>query len=363
MNVHRCRLSTGIQRTPEFERKRLACFAVNVGLKCGHDCLFFSTGAVLRRHKGFKAAGENPFGHGYAIVDPSTPERVARDAARMRERGLVQLCTLTDAWAPEAKRHDLGRRCLEAILSQPGWSVRILTKSAVVVDDFDPIEQHRDRVLVGLSLTATPEKADINKVLEPNASDIQERMLAMVEAAARGIRTYGMLCPLLPGVADSPEQMDGLVEFVAGCRAEEVFVEAVNPRGPGLRHCQEALELWGYSKEAAAVGGIRRREHWSRYVLDLVRNVQESVRRHSHIGKLRFLLYPSGLLPEHAAEIRKSDEGVIWLRKNAPAGTAAAGDPDRDGPHSRCGHDALGHGAAPLGRVSRRARKSEGIPC
>ena len=30
-------LKTGITRTPEFERKRLACFAVNVGLKCGQQ--------------------------------------------------------------------------------------------------------------------------------------------------------------------------------------------------------------------------------------------------------------------------------------------------------------------------------------
>jgi pyruvate-formate lyase-activating enzyme len=32
--------------------------------------------------------------HGYAIVDPSTPERVARDAARIKERGLIQRCPL-----------------------------------------------------------------------------------------------------------------------------------------------------------------------------------------------------------------------------------------------------------------------------
>ncbi len=140
MKCHEWRLKTGITRTREFERKRLACFAVNCGLKCGHDCLYCSTGAVLRTHPSFKAVSENPFGHGYCILDPSTPERVARDAARIRERGLIQLCTLSDAWAPEAKQHNIGRRCLEAILSQPGWSVRILTKNAAVVEDFDLIE-------------------------------------------------------------------------------------------------------------------------------------------------------------------------------------------------------------------------------
>ena len=315
IRYHEWQRKSGITRSPEFERKGLACFGLNVGLKCGHDCLYCSTGAVLRTHPAFRELGESPFEHGYCIVDPSTPERVARDAQRIRQPGMVQLCTLTDAWAPEAKRHELGRRCLEAILAQPGWSVRILTKNAAVVDDFDFIEQHRDRVLVGLSLTATREKSNVNKILEPNASDIQERMLAMAEASARGLRVYGMLCPLLPGIADSPEQINQFVEFLAGRGAEEIFVEPVNARGPGLRHCQEALELWGHDTEARAIERIRTRKHWFRYVVDLIRNVQASVRRHSDIQSLRFLLYPANLLPEHAEEIRSDDAGVIWLGK------------------------------------------------
>ncbi len=322
MKCHEWQLKAGITRTREFERKRLACFAVNCGLKCGHDCLYCSSGAVLRTHPAFRQFGENPFGHGYCIVDPSTPERVARDAARIRERGIIQLCTLTDAWAQEAKQHNIGRRGLDAILSQPGWSVRILTKNAAVVEDFDLIEQHRDRVLLGLSLTATPENSAVNKVLEPNASDIKDRMLAMVEAAARGLRVYGMLCPILPGVADSPEQIDQLVKFVADCQAEEIFVEPVNPRGPGLRHCQEALELWGYTREAEAVARIRHRQGWSQYCLELIRNVQASVRRHLAIEKLRFLLYPAHLRPEHEAGIRRDDSGIVWLGK---AGREQAG--------------------------------------
>jgi len=124
-----------------------------------------------------------------------------------------------------------------------------------------------------------------------------------------------MFCPLLPGIADSPEQVDELVRFAVSCRAEEVFVEAINPRGPGLRRCQEALELWGYQREAEAVGRIRHKVHWSRYVADLIVNVQQSMRRQSDIGKLRFLLYPARLTDEDRARIASDDAGVIWLGK------------------------------------------------
>ena len=207
MRVHHYELKTGISPTPEFAKKGLATHAINVGTKCGHECLYCSTGAVLRTHPSFKACGENPFGCGYAIVDPTTPQRVAQDAKRIRNRGLVQFCTLTDAWAPEAQEHQLGRRCLQAILSQPDWTVRILTKNAAVREDFDLIEEHRDRVRVGLSITAPLYNGAAIQLLEPNASSIQDRMLAMVEAAARGLRTYAMFCPLLPGIADHPEDV------------------------------------------------------------------------------------------------------------------------------------------------------------
>ena len=315
MRIHQTTLRAGITRTLEFERKGLATHAVNIGTKCGHDCLYCSTGAILRMHHSFKDAGEDPFGHGYAIVDPTTPERVARDAERIRDRGMVQVCTLVDAWAPEAKEHDLGRRCLEAILAQPGWTVRVLTKNAAIVDDFDFIKQHRNRILVGLSITATPDNQKVSQVIEQNASPMSERIAALGKACDMGLRTYAMFCPFLPGIADSPAQVDQLIRLTVSCRAEEIFVEPVNGRGPGLKDCQAALQREFRSAEAMAIEEIRQGKSWSPYVADLIAKTQRSVRRHSDIAKLRFLLYPSRLQPEDRARIEQDDAGVIWLEQ------------------------------------------------
>jgi DNA repair photolyase len=316
MRVHTTSLSAGISRTEEFEKKGLAQFAINVGTKCGHGCLYCSTGAILRMHRSFKAVGENPFKSGYAIVDPETPERVARDAVAMRSRGLVQLCTTVDAWSPEAQEHDLGRRCLEAVLSQPKWTVRILTKNAAVKKDFDLIERHRDRVLVGLSLTATEDKSHIMSVVEPNASSNSERRHVLEEAHRRGLRTYGMLCPLLPGVSDSPGDVDQLVNFVLDCGAEEVFVEPVNGRGPSLRDTEEGLRAAGFRAEADALAAVRHQPAWSAYASRLLRSVQDALKKRRSLHKLRFLLYPSNLTQGDATWIRSHLEGVKWLGKD-----------------------------------------------
>ena len=313
MKTYQATLKSGIIRTKEFEKKGLAQFSVNVGTRCGHQCLYCSTPSLLRMHSSFKQAGENPFTNGYAIVDPQTPERVAIDAGKIQNRGMVQLCTTVDAWAPEAKELDLGRKCLEAVLSQPGWSVRILTKNAAVLEDFDLIEKHKDRVLIGTSITATQDKSDVISVIEPYASSIHERMVVLREAHRRGLRTYAMFCPLLPDIADSPEQIDRLIQFATEIEAEEIFAEPVNARGPGLRLTQEALQKAGFKKEAAAVGDIRNQKNWSRYTTELISNIQQSTRQFHDINKLRILLYPSRLAKEDIEKIRKDDAGITWL--------------------------------------------------
>lgn len=313
MKTYEWKLKNGISRTKEFEKKGLCEYAVNTGLKCGHGCTYCSTGAMLRVHPAFKKLQLSPFDNNYAIVDSSTPKRIAYSARTKRKRGMVQLCTTVDAWAPEAQEHDLGRQCLESILSQSGWMVRILTKNAAVRKDFDLIEKYSDRVLIGLSITATPDKSDIIKMIEPNASPIEERMETLWQSHKLGLRTYAMFCPLLPGIADSPALIDELIKYAVNCGVEEIFAEAVNPRGRGLILTQQALESKGYHTEAAAINNIRSRENWSQYIVRLIKNIQRGVREFYDINKLRFLQYPSGLKAKDINSIKQDDTGVIWL--------------------------------------------------
>ncbi len=314
MKMYTYKMKTGIKPSREFAKKGLASHAVNIGLKCGHGCTYCSTAAMIRAHGAFKELGVSPFDNTYSIVDPTTPERVAHDAHYIRKRGLVQLCTIVDAWSPEAQQFNLGRKCLEAILSEPGWTVRILTKNAILAKDFDLIEKYRGRVLVGLSITATPDKRDVMSVIEPYASSIPDRIAALRDARTRGLRTYGMLCPLLPGIADSPNQIDELIKIATEFGSEEIFAEAVNPRGRGLILTQQALKDGGFNAESAAIASIRVRAVWSEYVTNLIKNLQRSVRTHSDIKKLKFLLYPKGLEKHDLEEIKQDDGGVVWLQ-------------------------------------------------
>ena len=72
MNVYQWILKNGISRTKEFEKKGLAQFAVNIGLKCGHGCTYCSTGALLRTHSVLKSLEISAFAYHYAIIDPNS---------------------------------------------------------------------------------------------------------------------------------------------------------------------------------------------------------------------------------------------------------------------------------------------------
>src|SRR5581483_1864231 len=249
--------SDALKPSKAFEEKGLASWSVNVGLKCSHGCTYCSTGTTVRNHEAFSQFGESPFRHGYAIVDITTPERVAREAARKGNRGIVQLCTTVDAWSDEARANNLGRACMEAILKQPGWEVRVLTKNSAVTEDFKWMCQFRDRIRVGLSLTATEAKANVIAAIEPNASPIKDRMASLRQAHELGLRTFGMLCPLLPGIASDETSVRDLVDFVLSCGAEAVFSEPVNARANCLALTESTLQQAGFQVEAAAIKTIR----------------------------------------------------------------------------------------------------------
>lgn len=307
---------TGINATEGFREKKLAEYAVNVGYKCGHDCAYCSSAAMYRHREIFKKIGRSAFDRGYSLCDPEMPDLVAHDARTLSKRGKVMLCTTTDAWSPEARRHNLGAQCLKAILSEPDWTVRILTKNHRVQDDFPLIKEHRDRVQVGISITAPPSRDRVIEAVEPFSSSNTERLAAMKRAHKLGLRTYAMLCPLLPGIADDAPSLETMIRDAESYGAEEVYVEPVNPRGRALTHTVAALNDGGLVDQAEAVNQIRKDDAWWPYTLRLLQGCQKAMRKHSDITKLRFLLYTSSIRKSDGpvvAQVEKDPAGVIWL--------------------------------------------------
>ena len=302
-----------INKTKEFEKKGLATHGLNVGLLCDHGCKYCSTPAMMRHRKpyfgDYGGSSFQAFESGAPFLDPLTPERIAEESRSLTSMDTVMLSTSTDAWSPEAQKQNLGRRCLENLLSSSRCRVRILTKNAAVINEYDLLEKQRDRVTLSLSLTAPQSKEHLAKVLEPNASTISERLEALEEAKRRGIPIYGMICPCIPGLAACEADFKELLQTVLGFNPSTIWTEPVNPRGKSLINSAKALRDHGYGEVADGIDAIRSQKAFEIYLNNFIKMaIQASEELHCR-DLLKILVYGNG------ESFTGDDECVIWLKR------------------------------------------------
>ena len=303
--------TVGLEKSVAFFLKMLATHVINIGLICGHTCRYCSTPGMVARHKLFRnglVSAHSFFQDGGTVVDSNTPNRLLKRAKKLKKDDVVLLSSITDPYSPEAQEHNLGRRCAATILKGSKATLRVLTKNAAVMNDFDLFAKYPGRVTIGLSVTAPPSKQNIIDVLEPNASPIAERLTAYEKAKEMGIRTYGMLCPLLPGIATSYADLHGLMETMLMMDVEAIWVEPVNKRGRNLEMCQKALEKAGMGDLAYNIEEIRSAEMHTLYTDDLIDTATNVARDLDCLDKLKILVY--GKPEDHYC---KDDSAVIWL--------------------------------------------------
>jgi DNA repair photolyase len=300
----------GLEKSPAFFLKMLATYVINIGLLCGHLCRYCSTPAMVNKHKLFRKAHISSFSFfqdGGTIVDSDTPNRIVKRARKLKASDVVLMSSITDPYSPEAQEHNLGRRCAEIVLKESKATLRVLTKNAAVMKDFDLFAQYPGRVIVGLSVTAPPSKQNIIDVLEPNASPIAERLAAYEKAKEMGIRTFGMLCPLLPGIADKEEDIHELMETMLRFGAEDIWVEPVNCRGKSLTFSQKTLEEAGMATEAFRIGQIRNAEMHQIYAYSLIEAATNVAKDLGCLDRLKMLIY------NDKRTFTGDDSAVIWL--------------------------------------------------
>lgn len=316
INVYERPRQDGVKPNPEFRKKRLCNYSVGVGMSCGHQCTYCSTPALLRTHEVYRNIQQTSFQRGFAIVDPDSAERIGKNIpAGLTATDVIQLSTIDDAWSPESRKYDLGRKVMEVLLKRTPAQIRVLTKSAEVARDFDLFRKYKDRVIVGLSTGIPPDREDVARVVEPNASPVRKRLDALKKAHDMGLRTYGMLCPCLPAVASEESSLSLLFDEVLSCGAEDIWLEPVNARGQALLNTALALRRAGLTAEADAVDAIRKRDKWSAYARALIETVMAVAAKKKATDKLHVLLYPTSLTATDRTALRKHKQGIIWLDK------------------------------------------------
>jgi DNA repair photolyase len=158
--------------------------------------------------------------------DPEAFERVIflkQNAAWLLEQELkridpameIALGTATDPYQPIERRVGITRSLLEVFARKDGYPLGIVTKSKLIERDVELLAEIGRRNILVVHITITTADAELARKLEPRAPRPDLRFAAVQRLREAGITVGILCCPLLPGITDSEEAIDGMARRAA----------------------------------------------------------------------------------------------------------------------------------------------------
>ncbi len=146
------------------------------------------------------------------VVKVNVPEVLRAELARPSWRGdLVALGTNTDPYQWVESRYRLMPEILAA-LEEADTPVSVLTKSPLAMRDVDIYERMSKRVPVSVNLSVPTLDEKAWRATEPHTPSPSARLDAVAELRRRGIDSGVLIAPLMPGINDTPEQVQPIVD-------------------------------------------------------------------------------------------------------------------------------------------------------
>jgi DNA repair photolyase len=122
----------------------------------------------------------------------------------------IALGTATDPYQPIERRARITRSLLEVFARKAGYRLGIVTKSRLVERDIDLLVEIARRNTLVVHVTITTPDAKLARLLEPRAPRPDLRFQAVKRLREAGIVAGVFGSPLLPGITDNQEALDGL---------------------------------------------------------------------------------------------------------------------------------------------------------
>ncbi|MBQ8237657.1 MAG: radical SAM protein [Oscillospiraceae bacterium] len=179
-----------------------------------------------------------------------------------RRTCMIGTGVMSDPYTPLEARLGMTRQALH-LIEKYGFGATVLTKSDRILRDLDVLQRINDRskAVVQMSLTCWDDER--SRLIEPNVSTTRQRLKALKVFQAAGIPTVVWLCPVLPFLTDTPENIraildacadagvKGIIQFGMGLTLREgnreYFYAQLDRKFPGLK--QRYIHDYGISYE------------------------------------------------------------------------------------------------------------------
>lgn len=110
-----------------------------------------------------------------------------------RTKGTILFSSVCDPYQPIEAKYQLTRKMLKIALEH-FRAVHILTKSSLVLRDLDMLRSDS----VSVAITITTDDENVRRILEPNASPIEQRIEALSKLREAGVEVSVFVGPVLP---------------------------------------------------------------------------------------------------------------------------------------------------------------------
>ncbi len=131
---------------------------------------------------------------------------------RRRKPCMIGAGSMTDPYIPLEEELGHVRQALELVLRY-GFGITLITKSARVLRDLDLLAAINRRTKCVVQMTLTTYDEALCRKLEPHVSTTRERFQALLRLREAGIPTVVWLCPILPFINDTRENLEGVLDL------------------------------------------------------------------------------------------------------------------------------------------------------
>jgi DNA repair photolyase len=205
---------------------------------CFHSCVY----CFARAHA--KLADRDP-GAGFSSrvgVKVNLPELLRAElSSRAWKRETVAFGTATDPYQPIEGTYKLTRRCLQAF-SAFRTPVGVITKGTMILRDIDVLVELSTRAKTTVCFSVPTVDEAVWSRTEPGTPPPMKRLKVMQRLIDAGIEAGVGMAPVLPGLSDSPAQLEATVAAAADAGACFLWANVVYLKPGTKEHFLAFLE-------------------------------------------------------------------------------------------------------------------------
>lgn len=176
---------------------------MNLYRGCSHGCIYCDSRSKCYRME-----------HDFEDIEikANAIELLENVLKRKRSKCMLGTGSMTDPYIPLENEIGNVRKAL-SLANQYGFGFSLITKSNRVLRDLDLLKAINDKSKCVVQMTLTTYDEELCRKIEPNVSTTKERVEALKQLHNAGIPTVVWLCPVLPFINDTEENIRGILDY------------------------------------------------------------------------------------------------------------------------------------------------------